>query len=76
VLLATNEMVWVCSSGRGVAIDDGDHPGGGVLDWNFYSGSHRLVYHRGMTTEKLFTFQTITSILEFMSSLKSRGGMI
>ncbi len=37
--------------GGGVAIDNGNRHGGGVSGWNFYGGSRRLVYHRGMTTE-------------------------
>jgi len=37
--------------GGGVAVDDGDRHGGGVSGWNFYGGSRRLVYRRGMTTE-------------------------
>jgi len=45
---------------EGVAIDHGNHHGGGVWGWNSYSGLHRCVYHSGSTTEKLFSFPTIS----------------
>jgi len=35
----------VCSGGRGVAIDDGDHHGGVISDRNSYRKACRLVYH-------------------------------
>jgi len=51
--------VSLCSSGRGVAIGDGDRHGGVVLDRNSYGNLRSLVYHGRGTARKISSFRTI-----------------
>jgi len=51
-LLARSGVDRLCSGGRGLAVNDGNHHGEVALGWNSYNGPHRCMYHKGSDTEK------------------------